>query len=682
MLEKVMGVKLISKLRAILLMEADFNAANKILYGERMLDNARKYKLMPDEVFSERGKEATDGGISKQLFFDIARQLRRPAALASVDAANCYDRVAHAISSLVFQAFGTPINACLSMHSAIQDMQFFLRTAFGDSDKSVGARVELKTQGFMQGNGAAPAGWAVVSITIIHAHKKEGHGATFLCPITKLKKKVAGILYVDDTDITHLNLDTVETADEAHAALQRSITSWSQLLIASGGALKPQKCFFYLMSYYWDRQGKWHYAKNEADPKYEITVDLPNGSSAPIDHLSVHEARITLGMSSCPSGTPDSSLCALYDDAEPGALEVMQNKAVAWANQAKNSGLRPRDIHFSVERKFWPKVKYGLCAVSDSYDALVQAMHKPYYILCPLAGVVRSARRDIRFLDTGFYGMGLPHWGVEAIVDSTNKILTHYGTQSIVGVQYQMSLELMAIELGLGPQPFLLDFSKYKDWATDCMLKEVWSRMHRFGFRMRVGNLPISPPREGDRWLMAAIEKCGFSAKECEVINRVRLHQQVVFESDVFGADGRHLDPQYLRKRRPSETWSTWLFAIQKISPTHFNLWKQALRQLAPGGRRPRNFGKFLSSGHKIWQWRYNRQSDEVMFRGEEDGSYQLWRANSNLRATRQTRYYALCYAELHSLRRQQRFVYGLPPRRRVSISAVPHSFIHSTPSA
>jgi hypothetical protein len=39
MLEKVMGVKLINKLHAILLMEADFNAANKIIYGERMLDN-------------------------------------------------------------------------------------------------------------------------------------------------------------------------------------------------------------------------------------------------------------------------------------------------------------------------------------------------------------------------------------------------------------------------------------------------------------------------------------------------------------------------------------------------------------------------------------------------------------------------------------------------------------------
>ena len=42
MLEKMSGVRMVSKLRAIMLMEADFNAANKIVYGNWMLANARK----------------------------------------------------------------------------------------------------------------------------------------------------------------------------------------------------------------------------------------------------------------------------------------------------------------------------------------------------------------------------------------------------------------------------------------------------------------------------------------------------------------------------------------------------------------------------------------------------------------------------------------------------------------
>jgi len=34
------GMRLVSKLRAILLMEADFNTMNKEVYGIQMLDNA------------------------------------------------------------------------------------------------------------------------------------------------------------------------------------------------------------------------------------------------------------------------------------------------------------------------------------------------------------------------------------------------------------------------------------------------------------------------------------------------------------------------------------------------------------------------------------------------------------------------------------------------------------------
>ncbi len=47
MLEKMFGVWLVSKLQAILLMEAGFNATNKEVYGVRMLEEARKYKLVP-----------------------------------------------------------------------------------------------------------------------------------------------------------------------------------------------------------------------------------------------------------------------------------------------------------------------------------------------------------------------------------------------------------------------------------------------------------------------------------------------------------------------------------------------------------------------------------------------------------------------------------------------------------
>jgi hypothetical protein len=206
MLEKTLGVTLVTKLRAILLMEADFNTTNKIIYGNRMMVKAREHALMPKKIFSKQNRMADNGTLSKTLFCDLARQARAPTAIASVDASNCYDRIAHTMASLVFQAFGVPATAVESMLGAIENMKFFLRTGFGDSTSFTGGGISIKTQGMCQGNGASPAGWAVISICILNAHSRRGHGAKFICPVTRLQKHLFAILYVDDTDIIHIDL--------------------------------------------------------------------------------------------------------------------------------------------------------------------------------------------------------------------------------------------------------------------------------------------------------------------------------------------------------------------------------------------------------------------------------------------------------------------------------------------
>jgi hypothetical protein len=171
------------------------------------------------------------------LFYDIMRQVRVPAAIPSVDASNCYDRIAHTIASLVFQAFGVPSIAIETMLGTIENMNFFLRTGFGDSTSFAGGGISVKTQGLTQGNGASPAGWAVISIFIIGAHGKKGHGAKFHCPVTNLKHHLSAILYIDDTNLLHINLSKNETVDEIHQAIQDILYSWGNLLIATGGVL-------------------------------------------------------------------------------------------------------------------------------------------------------------------------------------------------------------------------------------------------------------------------------------------------------------------------------------------------------------------------------------------------------------------------------------------------------------
>ena len=76
-LEKIAGIALVNKLRAILLMEANFNFHNKLIFGKRMLETARAEGLIPVEQYSEKQSTAEDGTLDKTLQSDISRQLRQ-----------------------------------------------------------------------------------------------------------------------------------------------------------------------------------------------------------------------------------------------------------------------------------------------------------------------------------------------------------------------------------------------------------------------------------------------------------------------------------------------------------------------------------------------------------------------------------------------------------------------------
>jgi hypothetical protein len=145
-----------------------------------------------------------------------------------------------------------------SMLSAIENMKFFLRTGFGDSTKFAGGGICTKTQGLTQGNGASLAGWAVIRIVILNAHRKKEHGAKFVCPISKLSSHLSAILYVDNTDLLHINLEEDESMAKVHELIQASVANWGNLLIATGGALQPAKCFYSIISFEWTN-GEWSY---------------------------------------------------------------------------------------------------------------------------------------------------------------------------------------------------------------------------------------------------------------------------------------------------------------------------------------------------------------------------------------------------------------------------------------
>jgi hypothetical protein len=102
MLEKIAGVCLIKKLRAIQLYEVDFNCYNQFIFGRQAMQALTNNGYIPEELFSQKGSMAEDAKFDKTLMADLSRQARHAMTVVSVDAAYFYDRVNHVIRSLVW----------------------------------------------------------------------------------------------------------------------------------------------------------------------------------------------------------------------------------------------------------------------------------------------------------------------------------------------------------------------------------------------------------------------------------------------------------------------------------------------------------------------------------------------------------------------------------------------------
>jgi hypothetical protein len=384
--------------------------------------------------------------------------------IAAVDADNC-KRIAHPIASMAFQSVGVPVTATVSMFHTIQDMKFFLGTGYGNSTAFAGATGEIKTQGLCQGNSAAPAGWLIMNIMMIRAHKRKNHGVHLVGPITKDNLHVVGTTYVDDTNIEHFDTHQVKTVVEAHLNFQESIVNWGCLLIATGGTLKPSKCFFQLISFFWRLM---EYEKNHADLEYRIVVPLEDGSHAEIENLDIDTPTKTLGSMTAPMGS------------NAGALTQMKETAEGRIAQAKLGNLHTRNVWSLLDKQIWPKVAYGNSTISASFQELDECLMRTYYDLHPISSVRKSIRKELRQIDRFFYGVSFPHLGVECLLRQVLKLISHYGSSSGIGKHMQVSMKLFIIEAGISLQPLAEQYSQYSKWVTHSWLKLLWEKVDLF----------------------------------------------------------------------------------------------------------------------------------------------------------------------------------------------------------
>jgi hypothetical protein len=92
-------------------------------------------------------------------------------------------------------------------------------------------------------------------------------------------------MYVNDTNLIHWSRTLICNPEELIATAQTATYTWGGLAIATGAAMKPEKCYAYFLLYWFDK-GRAKMRTISLLPAPSAFITMPDGSIA-LSHLRV-----------------------------------------------------------------------------------------------------------------------------------------------------------------------------------------------------------------------------------------------------------------------------------------------------------------------------------------------------------------------------------------------------------
>jgi hypothetical protein len=553
------------QLRTIVLMEADFNFLNK-LAGKRIMANAEQSGSIADEQFgSRKSKSAINHAINKQLALDIMRQQKKKFTLVILDAKGCYDRIAPPIASISLKRQGTPSSYVMMLFSTIREMKHFIRTAYGDS-RDFYHQQDVPFHGILQGNGAGPTIWAMVSSPLLDRMREKGHGIKIESSEGTIT--IPAFAFVDDTDLVQDN-----EGDEGIESTQHAVSEWEDALRATGGLLVPHKCKFFVVAHEWAND-KWKIV-DTVQSQVELRILDDEGRSHPIQQLTATSSELALGIMFSPSGNMTAE------------MKYLQDKATSWADKVRSGQLSHREAWYCLNATVLRAIEYALPATTLTFRQLNSVMQPILNIGLPRSGICRKTSRSLVFAPVKYQGFGIRHpfigqgiYKIRSLFDTRQQL-----SQKLIDVSWSHTM----VESGLGSQFLQKDILWFQDLITEGWVKSLWEFVSTYEITvLRADNVAVSQLRHlDDCYLMEAVAARGpdiVKSDRC-IFNSCRLYLQVSLISDISTANGaaiqhhiwkgiRHVEGRgwWPKQPRPSErAWKIWRRILKHTLTTDDN---------------------------------------------------------------------------------------------------------------
>ena len=552
-----------NKLRTILCLEADHNMNNKVIGRDSMRYGERRKLLARDNYGGRKNYQAPEVGLNQQLTGNSLWARRGRAVLMSNDAKGCYDRIAHVVVSLALQRLGIPKPPLASMLETIQEMEHHVCTAFGRSQGYYGNDpTKPPPSGILQGNGAGPTGWFAIATALINAMREAGFGYKQWSVIKQRAIHIVCFAFVDDTDIIHANDDPQIDTATVIAEAQQGLSLWSDMLHATGGALAPEKSYWYLIEIK-RKNGKWQYV-SQADQPGDLY--LQNGAYK-IKRQEPHQANEALGIQVRPDGS-------MADE-----VRYLRQKATSWAEMVRTKHISQHEAWYCLNSTIMNTISYPLTATSMTYAECDSIMKPILKTILPKAKIQRNLPRKLLYGPRKYQGLNLHHPYWTQLIKHLHCLMTHCARDSPTQDLLQENIELVQLHVG-SDQPFwTLPFALYGPLAPSGWIKNTWEALDQTPLTLRGGSEPQPALRAHDVHLMDAFLALDPPAEDLQSLQNCRLYLQVYSLAGLTNAAGTRIsDAAWNGRSLPHYRPLNWI-NTHKPTKNEWTLWQSYLRR-------------------------------------------------------------------------------------------------------
>ena len=586
----------VNKLRSLILGEADWNMGGRVFVNRRMMCNAEKLNLIPKEHYGGRkGMKAVDAVLNKRLALDNIRLMKRPAAILSTDAANCYDRMVHSFISLCVQRLGLSLSIVMALLRPLQESRHFIRSAYGDSTTYYGGRRQVPFQGSGQGNASSSPFWTVVSSHLIDMMRELDICSTFTTAISLTVFSLVMIMYVDDNDI-FITSHRHDQLQDIRFKAQQAIRFWKDSLHVTGGVVRPSKCSWVFIDFAW--QGSSYRYKRSFELPGTLELEDDNGRVLTLTRNEPTIALEGLGVHLQPEGS---------DQAQ---FEYMTSRITAWTEQVETSTL-PHNLNFNaMHSRILRTINYPLPTTCLDADQCQRLQVQLYSKTLPRCGISTKLPLALRYSPKRFMVMGIPEIHTHQGIQYTFEFLSSYETGNTTSEQIQIALEVIQLMVGLPTWIFSQHNHDLINMIDDCWIKCTWNFLIKNDFQIDASVPALLPQRTHDCFLMERINTLDIPAHDKARLNLCRIYLQAITLSDITDAGGIQILEKAMLGQRDMHRVSNLNWPSQgRPCEQDWKLWRYHLTRLFS---RPRSkvllqpLGQWTTQTHQRWEWWYD----------------------------------------------------------------------------